>query len=308
MAMEYALQVSGTYDHVLASAGFARDRGLVAFALPDHYLMALSEDEARHAAAPDAFVQLGGLARDTEDLELVMLVSPITFRHPAVLAKMAVTIDRMSGGRFTLGVGTGWMELEHEVFGIPYPDRSVRFAMFEDALGYIAAAFDPTFPGYEGEHYTLKPFPIAPAPTRKIPLVIGGTGAHKTPRLAGQYADEFNIYPGADIAARIARFRAAAIDAGRDPDDIRLSSSGQVVAAETEAEFEDLMQDRAQAASMTRDELEAYFDARQTPRGTFDQVRSQLDGLTEIGITRFYFQVVFAPGDMHQLFDGLGIV
>jgi len=307
MAMEYALQVSGTYDHVLAAAGFARDRGLVAFALPDHYLMALSEEEAKRADAPDAFVQLGGLARDTEDLELVMLVSPITFRHPAVLAKMAVTIDRMSGGRFTMGIGTGWMDLEHEVFGIPYPDRAVRFAMFEDALGYISAAFDPTFPGYEGEHYTLKPFPISPAPTRKIPLVIGGTGAHKTPRLAGQFADEFNVYPGADISERIARFRAAAVEAGRDPDGIRLSSSGQVVAAATEAEFEELMQERAVAAQMTRDELEAYFEARQTPRGTFDQVRSQLDEFADIGITRFYFQGVFASGDMRQLFDGLGI-
>jgi len=307
MAMEYALQVSGTYDRVLAAAGFARDRGLVAFALPDHYLMALSEDQAKQADAPDAFVQFGGLARETEDLELVMLVSPITFRHPAVLAKMAVTIDRMSGGRFTLGVGAGWMDLEHDVFGIPYPERAVRFDMFEDALGYLAAAFDPAFPGYVGEHYTLKAFPLAPAPTRKIPIVIGGTGAYKTPRLAGQFADEFNVYPGPDIEERIARFRAAAVDSGRDPETIRLSSSGQVVAAATEAGFEALMQERADAVQMTRDEMEAYFEARQTPRGTFDQVRAQLDGFAELGITRFYFQGIFAPWDMGQLFDGLGI-
>ena len=307
MSMDFALQVSGDYDHVLKAARFAIDRGLVAFALPDHYLMALSEEEAKQADAPDAFVQFGGLARDTQDIELVMLVSPITFRHPAVLAKMAVTIDRMSGGRFMLGVGTGWMELEHEVFGIPYPARGVRFDMFEEALGYLTAAFDPTFPGFEGLHYSLRPFPLSPAPTGKIPIVIGGTGAHRTPRLAGTFADEYNVYPGADIADRIARFRAAASAAGRDPGDIRLSSSGQVVAAATEAEFEALMAERAEAAQMTRDELEAYFEARQTPRGTFEQVRAQLDGLEEHGVTRFYFQGIFAPGDMDQLFDGLEI-
>jgi len=115
--MEYALQVSGPYPRLLEAASFAVDRGLVALALPDHYLMALDEEKAKETPAPDAFIQFGGLARETEGIDLVMLVSPITFRHPAVLLKMAVTLDRMSDGRFTLGVGTGWMVREHEVFG-----------------------------------------------------------------------------------------------------------------------------------------------------------------------------------------------
>ncbi len=115
--MDFALQSSGTYDDVLAAARWAEDRGLAAFALPDHYLMALSEEAAKSTPAPDALIQMAGLARDTESIELVVLVSPITFRHPAVLAKTAITIDRMSGGRFVLGLGTGWMDREHEVFG-----------------------------------------------------------------------------------------------------------------------------------------------------------------------------------------------
>lgn len=305
--MDYALQVSGTYDHVLEAARFASERNMVALALPDHYLMALSEEEAKTRPAPDAFIQLGGLARETEDLELVMLVSPITFRHPAVLAKMAVTIDRMSGGRFMLGVGTGWMDLEHEVFGFPYPERAERFELLEDALGYLRAAFDPDHPGHDGEYYTLKPFPLAPEPIRPIPLVVGGTGPHRTPRLAGEYAAEFNVYPGADMADRIARFRTAAVEAGRDPDSLRLSSSGQVIAAATRAEFEEVMDERAKEAGMTRDELEEYFEKRQTPRGTYDQVREQIDGFAELGVSRFYFQGIFAPGDTAELLDGLGI-
>lgn len=306
--MEYALQVAGSYQRLLDAASFAKERGLVALALPDHYLMALSEEEAKTTPAPDAFIQFGGLARDTEDLDLVMLVSPITFRHPAVIAKMAVTLDQMSGGRFTLGIGTGWMDREHEVFGLPYPDMSERFARLEEALAYVTAAFDADTPGFEGRYYTLEAFPLSPAPLTKIPILVGGTGAAKTPRLAGRYADEFNIYPGPDMDGRIARFRTAASDAGRDPDAIRLSSSGQVVAAETEAELEDALNANAHEAGITREELEAHYEKRQTPRGTYEQVRSQLDELASLGITRFYFQGVFTSADTGALLDGLGVI
>lgn len=305
--MEYALQVAGPYKRLLDAAAFASKRGLVALALPDHYLLALDEEKAKNTPAPDAFIQLGGLARETSDLDLVMLVSPITFRHPAVLAKMSVTLSNMSGGRFTLGVGTGWMDREHEVFGFDYPDMSERFERLEEALGYLKAAFDPAFPGYQGERYQLEAFPLAPQPATKIPILVGGTGAHKTPRLAGMFADEFNVYPGENLSERIDRFRAAAGEAGRDPESIRLSSSGQVIAAATEDEFEDLMNADADAAGLSREELDAHYDKRQTPRGTYDQVNEQLEGFHKLGISRFYFQGVFSPSDTGKLLDGLGV-
>jgi len=304
--MEYALQVAGPYKRLVEAARFANDRGLIALALPDHYLLALDEDAAQTTPAPDAFIQLGGLARETEDLDLVMLVSPITFRHPAVLAKMAVTIDRMSGGRFTLGVGTGWMDREHEVFGFEYPDMAERFNMLEEALAYLTAAFDPESPGYAGKRYRLEAFPLAPHPDKKIPLLVGGTGAHKTPWLAGQFADEFNVYPGPNLEERIDRFRRAAAEAGRDPDSIRLSSSGQVVAAATEGEFEEMMNENASEAGLSRKALEAHYEKRHTPRGTYEGVRDQLDGFEKLGITRFYFQSIFSPSDTGKLLDGLG--
>lgn len=305
--MEHALQVAGTYAHLLEAAAFASQRGLVALALPDHYLLALDEEKAKTTPASDAFVQFGGLARETDGLDLVMLVSPITFRHPAVLAKMAVTLSNMSEGRFTLGVGTGWMDREHEVFGFDYPNISERFEMLGEALAYLTAAFDPEFPGYQGERFQLEAFPLAPVPDNKIPLLVGGTGRYKTPRLAGTYADEFNIYPGPDMAERIQRFRRAAVAAGRDPDAIRLSSSGQVVAAATQKEFEELMNADAAETGLSRQELEAHYEKRQTPRGTYDQVNDQLEGFHKLGITRFYFQGVFSPSDTGKLLDGLGV-
>lgn len=305
--MEHALQVAGTYAHLLEAAAFASQRGLVALALPDHYLLALDEEKAKTTPASDAFIQFGGLARETNGLDLVMLVSPITFRHPAVLAKMAVTLSNMSEGRFTLGVGTGWMDREHEVFGFDYPNMSERFERLGEALAYLTAAFDPEFPGYQGERFQLEAFPLAPVPDNKIPLLVGGTGRNRTPRLAGTYADEFNIYPGPDMAERIERFRKAAVAAGRDPDAIRLSSSGQVVAAATQKEFEELMNADAAEAGLSREELEAHFEKRQTPRGTYDQVNEQLGEFHKLGITRFYFQGPFSPSDTGKLLDGLGV-
>ncbi|MFV9673498.1 MAG: LLM class flavin-dependent oxidoreductase, partial [Acidimicrobiia bacterium] len=134
--MEFAFQTVGVYEDVLEVARFSEGRGLAAIALPDHYLMALDEEKAKTTPASDALIQLAGLARDTRNIELVVLVSPITFRHPAVLVKTAITIDRMSGGRFTLGIGTGWMDREHEVFGFDYPPMSERYVMLEEALAY----------------------------------------------------------------------------------------------------------------------------------------------------------------------------
>jgi alkanesulfonate monooxygenase SsuD/methylene tetrahydromethanopterin reductase-like flavin-dependent oxidoreductase (luciferase family) len=305
--MEYGLQVAGPYTELLDAASFATDRGLVALALPDHYLRALDDEQAKTNPAPDAFIQLGGLARETANLDLAMLVSPITFRHPAVLAKMAVTLNRMSGGRFALGVGTGWMDREHEVFGFEYPPMSERFERLEEALAYLTAAFDPDHPGFEGDYYQLESFPLSPSPIGTIPLLVGGTGMFKTPRLAGMFADEFNIYPGTDMAGRIQRFREAAVEAGRDPDEIRLSSSGQVIAAGSEDEFEDLMNAEAAESKITREELDAHLDKRQTPRGTYEQVNAQLAGFEQLGVSRFYFQGIFVAGDTGKLLDGLGV-
>jgi len=305
--LEYGLQVAGPYKRLLEAATLVKERGMVALALPDHYLLALSDELAATTPAPDALIQLGGLARETEGIDLVVLVAPITFRHPAVLAKTAVTLDRMSGGRFTLGVGTGWMDREHQVFGIPYPDRKERFAMLEEALAYLYAAFDPDHPGYQGERYQLEDFPLSPMADRRIPLLVGGVGEHKTPRLAGTYADEFNVYPGQNFAERIQRCRDAAVTAGRDPDRILISSAGQVIAKETEEEFDEYLDAEAVERGMSREDLDTYFAERRPPQGTFQQVRNILDDYAEMGMQRFYFQGIYTDGNAPDLLNGLGI-
>jgi alkanesulfonate monooxygenase SsuD/methylene tetrahydromethanopterin reductase-like flavin-dependent oxidoreductase (luciferase family) len=302
--MDFALQASGTYDDVLAAARFAEERGLVAFALPDHYLLSLDEEHAKTTPAPDAFAQLAGLARETSSIELSVLVSPITFRHPAVLAKSAVTIDRMSGGRFSLGIGAGWMDREHEVFGFDYPPRSERFEMLEEALGYVTAALTDEPTGFEGKHYQLERFPLAPQPVGTVKIVVGGTGPHKTPYLAGTYADEYNIYPGQDLEQRIERAHRAAEDAGRDPDALLLSSAGFTLAAATQDELDEALDERASDTGMSRDELDEYHAHRNTPVGTYDELRDQFAEMEQAGITRFYFQGGLEPRN-EALIDAL---
>jgi alkanesulfonate monooxygenase SsuD/methylene tetrahydromethanopterin reductase-like flavin-dependent oxidoreductase (luciferase family) len=303
--MEFAIQTSGVYEDVLAAARFSEERGLPAIALPDHYLMSLDEEGAKTTPAPDALTQLAGLARDTNDLQLVVLVSPITFRHPAVLVKTAITIDRMSGGRFTLGIGTGWMDREHEVFGFPYPPMAERFEMLEEALAYARAMLSNDATGFDGDHYTLEPFPIAPEPTGQVKLLVGGIGAIKTPALAGTYADEFNVYPGPDLEARIDRALAVAATAGRDPNALMLSSAGQVVGAATESELDRRLDTLAQESDMTRDELAEAFAKRATPIGTYDQLREEFAALEGLGITRFYLQGGYDPDRTPELVEAV---
>ncbi len=289
--MQFALQTSGSYEEVLSAARWAEEHGLAAFAVPDHYLRA-GGDRAAEVPAADALIQLGGLARETMSIPLVMLVSPITFRHPAVYLKSAVTIDEMSGGRFTFGLGTGWMEQEHELFGIEFFERAERFDMLEEALSYLRAGLAEENPGFEGDHYRLAAFNALPRPTGSLPLLVGGVGTHKTPRLAGRYADEFNVYPSDldGMRARIDRAKKAAVDAGRDPDAILLSSAGQVQTAATEADYRELLGEIAAEAGITVEELEAGYERRGTPRGTHEQVAEMMAGYVSLGIERFYLQ------------------
>jgi alkanesulfonate monooxygenase SsuD/methylene tetrahydromethanopterin reductase-like flavin-dependent oxidoreductase (luciferase family) len=304
--MDYALQVSGPYETVLAAARFSEERGLAALAIPDHYLMAIKEEKARTTPANDSLIQLAALARDTESIQLVSLISPITFRHPAVLLKSAITIDQLSGGRFSLGIGTGWMDREHEVFGFDYPPTRERFSMLEEALGYVRAGLDPANPGFEGERYRLESFPIAPQPVGRVGIVVGGTGPHRTPYLAGTYADEFNVYPGVDMADRIGRAREAAAVAGRGPDEMSLSSAGQLIGADNHDDLDEILEERARAAGMTREELDAAIARRNSPIATWDRIRELMAEWEALGVTRFYLQGAYDPEATPALLERLG--
>ena len=279
-------QVGGSYQQLLELARWSEEQGLDAFARSDHYL---NGEQSAHAT--DALTSLAGLARETERIELVSLVSPLTFRHPAVLAKTAATLDEMSGGRFALGIGTGWMEAEHEAFGIDLYTLRERFSRLFETLSYVRAAFTGT-EGFSGRHYHLAPgFEVLPRPVN-VPIVVGGSGMKKTPTMAGRFADEYNMFATdtETIERRIEVMRNAATAADRDPEDIRISVSGPAMVAETEDDYRALLEERGAKRDMTADEYEAFLAERNIPRGTLETVVDAVDVFAGIGVSRFYLQ------------------
>ena len=283
-------QLGMTYEELLAAARIAEDLDLAVFARSDH--LAFEGITGPHAT--DALATLAGLARDTARIGLAVLVSPVTFRHPALIAKNAATIDEMSGGRFALGVGTGWSGFEHEAFGLPFPDWPERFSRLEETLGYLRAAFGKADPGYRGTHYSLSEDPVRPGPTGNLPLIVGGTGPTRTPRLAGAYADEYNVsfLPPDQVAARVETAREAAAEAGRDPADLLVSVLAPAVTGTDEAAYRSNLKEIAAADPFGRDAaaIAARFAERGLPCGPADQAREQLAALEAAGVTRFYLQ------------------
>ena len=295
-------QMGMTYEAILDLARYAQDRGLDAFARSDHYSFA----RVRAPHATDALATLAGLARETTRIDLVVLVSPITFRHPAVIAKMAATIDEMAGGRLVLGVGTGWNEDEHTRFGIPFYDQAERFDRLEEALAYLSHAFGRLPGPFHGEHYRLEDTEVRPLPVG-LRMIVGGGGERRTPRLAGAYADEFNlmIHDPADIRTRVERAREAAEEAGRDPAALRISVMAPVIAGRDAAAFAGVLHRMSEADPMGRDAatLEERYRQRGLPVGTADEVQANLAALAEAGVSRLYLQH-FGPFD-HDLLDQL---
>ena len=302
--MQLALQIRGDYQFVHDSARWAEDNGLSAIALPDHYLQRGADPDL---PGHDHLVHLAGLARDTERIELVSLVSPVTFRHPAVHYKMGVAIDELSNGRFTLGVGTGWLEEEFTLYGLPYPDRAERFEMLEEAMEYLRTAITPGSNGFTGKHYELAEFDPHPHP-HNLRLLIGGGGKVKSPRIAGRFADEYNIYacPPDEYRGKVETAKHHAEEAGRDPESILFSTACPTVIAEEEETYREMLTRFAELTDSTPERAEEAFEERGYPHGFGSKPFEMISALEEAGCQRYYAQAFAATiDDFGTLFAAL---
>jgi alkanesulfonate monooxygenase SsuD/methylene tetrahydromethanopterin reductase-like flavin-dependent oxidoreductase (luciferase family) len=290
--MEYALQVVGDYDHVLAVARICEEKGAAAVSLPDHYLFGSNRDDYTNPVY-DSLMQAAALGRDTAGIEIVMLVSPITFRHPAVYAKAAITIDELSGGRFVFGLGTGWHDDEHGYLGIPYPDRNERFGMLEDALGYIRRFFDDPEQGFESTRYRFEGVGYQPRARRDLRILVGGSGPKRTPRLAGTYAGELSI-AGSEpegITERVERAGAAAGAAGRNPDDLLVTITAPIVSGHTNAEITENLGRIDRNGRSGADARKAWED-RGLEFRTWEEHKDRFGRFASAGVQRSYLQLV----------------
>ena len=295
--MRFGLQTRGTYEEVLAAARWAESTDIDAFALPDHY-MSRGDDTT---PAWDNLAQLAGLARETERLTLASLVSPVTFRHPAVLYKMGVTIDEMSDGRMILGLGAGWLDEEFENFGIPYPSLKTRMEMYEEAMAYLRAAITPGAHPFDGKHYKLADFDPHPQP-KNLRLMGGGAGKPKARRIVALYGDEYNLYARQpDEYSEIRQLtRDEAEQAGRDPDEIMWTSASPALAASSKSEYEELLETFAGMVDQEPEQVESTFDERGYPHGYGDKPAEMMGALGEAGCELFYMQIFAAGPDAFE--------
>lgn len=277
-------QLGGTYDDLLFAARRAERAGLESFARSDHYYWSRQEG----LATTDALTTLGGLARETKRIRLCVLVSPITFRHPAVLAKSAASIDEMSDGRFDLGLGSGWMTEEHTAFGLPFPPLKERFERLEEALRYLRASFSGA--SFEGRHYQTRA-DSRPRPTG-LRIIVGGSGPEKTPILAGRFADEYNHFLVSPVQLRpkIERMREAAAAHDRDPAAVTVSVMGPALFAPDRRRLDELLEAAADFRGIGVSELLERWHRSGVPMGSPDDVREQFAAFAEVGVGKYHLQ------------------
>jgi F420-dependent oxidoreductase-like protein len=278
-------QQGAVYETLLTVAKAAEEFGYLGFFRSDHYLRMASVDGM--PGPTDAWITLAGLARETSRIRLGTLMTAATFRHPGVLAIQVAQVDQMSGGRIELGLGAGWYEEEHRAYGIPFPKE--RFPRFEEQIEIVTGLWQSP-PGetfnFDGKYYTLRDSPALPKPVQpRVPLIIGGHGATRTPRLAARHADEFNV-PFAsveDCRRQINRVRRVAAAHGRDPEEITYS----VTLAACVGSQDSQISRRATAIGREVDELKANGLA-----GTPNEVVEKIGKYSEVGVRRVYLQIL----------------
>jgi alkanesulfonate monooxygenase SsuD/methylene tetrahydromethanopterin reductase-like flavin-dependent oxidoreductase (luciferase family)/predicted kinase len=204
-------------------ASAATEAGLAGIALMDH-LIQIPQVGRDWEAIPEPWVTLGLLAGLTSGLGLGTLVSPVTYRAPGILAKTVATLDAISGGRVFCGLGAGWWEREHAAFGLPFPPAAQRLDQLESAIETLRALWRPGTRAYAGSRVTLPETTCYPRPVRDVPIIVGGSGEHRTLRIAARLADGCNLPSDlATLDAKLAVLRRHCEQAGRDPAEVAVT-------------------------------------------------------------------------------------
>jgi F420-dependent oxidoreductase-like protein len=217
---------AATWDNLLATATHAEQTGWDGVWMADHFMPASGDPQG---PINEALAYVAGLAAAVPRLRLGTLVCGNTYRHPAVLAKQAATIDNISGGRLILGLGAGWQEREHAAYGIPFHTVKERLDMFEEACQLVKALTTEELADFDGRYYQLHDAPLSPRPVQgTLPLLVGGGGEKRTLRIAAKYADEWNCWGTPEVLThKMAVLDRHCEEVGRDPSTIQ--RSGQVL-------------------------------------------------------------------------------
>jgi len=251
----------------------------------------------------EAWLSFVMAAQETQRIRFGPLVSPVTFRHPVNVGRMAAQIDALSGGRFVCGVGAGWNEPEHRAYGLPFPPIRERFDRLDESIRLMKALWSESPARFAGRYYQLDGADCLPRPPAgRPPLLIGGGGEKRTLRLVAEHADEWNstmLTPEA-LAHKNAVLEQHCEAVGRDPSSIRRSMMlFGMIGPQTlvDQATERLMSMFAPGQEMPLDQFRAGFASRGGIVGGTDQVVDTLGKLGDLGIEEVQFQHFFFDND-----------
>jgi F420-dependent oxidoreductase-like protein len=258
----------------------AEDFGYQCLFRSDHFTNANPPDKD----SLELWVSLTYAASHTQRIEFGPLVTPITFRHPSMLARMAAAISDLSGRRLVLGMGAGWQEREHKKFGVPFYDKTIRLDMLEEGLEVVTRLLKSNLPArYEGKHFSLDDAQILPHPELDGPLIlVGGNGPTRTLPLVARFADEWNgvfINPET-YRTRNLQLNDYLVEAGRQPGEVKRSLMTQVVFGVDEAAVQKRLNGR-DADKLISEGIIV---------GTASAVVDQIGRFVEAGVERFMLQ------------------
>jgi F420-dependent oxidoreductase-like protein len=292
-----------TWNDWCALADRAEQLGLEGLFRSDHYFSARG---VSGIGATDAWTVLAALAERTSTLRLGTLVSPVTFRLPAVLAREALTVDLISGGRVEIGMGAGWWEEEHTRFGLPFYDVETRWQLLEEQVPIVHGLLTEETFSFEGTHYRLEGADQLPKPVQRPrpPLILGGTTVGPRMRaLVGRYADEFNTVGGTpeQVGARFVRARSGVEAAGRDPDRLITSLMTWFFVAPTEDAYVEKLR-RAHSLDPSAGPFDAYRAdiEHDCIVGTPERAIARLREYAAVGVQRIFLN--------HELYDDLDML
>jgi F420-dependent oxidoreductase-like protein len=293
--MRVCLMIEGqegvTWSDWVALAEGCERHGLEGLFRSDHYTTIVGPPAEAH----DAWATLAALAALTTRIRLGTLVSPATFRHPSVLARMAATVDHVSGGRLEVGMGAGWYEREHAANGFPFEDARRRFARFAEQVEIVVRSWIEDRVDHQGALYELRAQQALPKPLQRPhpPLILGGGVGPRLAALAARFAQEVNS-PFATLdqcRARRAALDRACAAAGRDPETLPFSLMTPCVVGESRGEVRDRLRRTLELRGDRRDPdevLRRQHDAWLV--GTVEEVAGRLEQLRAAGVRRVFLQ------------------
>ncbi len=293
----------GLFPRVVEQATAAEDAGFDSVWVMDHFW------QLPMLGAPDlemleGYTALGALAQATRSANLGTLVTGVTYRNPALLAKIVTTLDVISGGRAICGIGAAWFEEEHVGLGFEFPPLKVRFEMLEEALQILRPMFLGERPTFRGTHYRTAEAINSPLPLRPggVPIMVGGSGERRTLPLGARYADAINLSAGADeLGRKVEVIDAALTAAGRARDELNVSWLCTLVLADTaeaaEEKFRTMLAERGMDPAVLDDPgVRAMVTARILV-GDADGVVSQLRSALGAGLDGIIVNLPADGGD-----------